>query len=542
MNRRETDVLVVGAGPTGLALAGFLHAHGSRVRVVERRREGRGSRAFVMHARTLEVLAPLGVSSRLVARGDPSARARVRAGSRIVEVDLVAPGIEDTAYPFLLAIPQSVVEEELERHLDRIGFPVERGVELTALHQTGDRVRCELRGPGGRVEHVEVPYVVGCDGADSTVRRQVGVSFPGRAYRSTLLLADLDVDGELEPGTVHGFVGDPGILFLFPGPGRCPWRLLTVGGHNGTPGLTDLQAIADEFTGGSLRLRDLGWAETVRLRRGQATEYHRGRVLLAGDAAHVHSPAAAQGMNTGIQDAANLGWKLALAGAGVSADRLLSSYQLERWPVARLVRHLTDLAFMAEASGLPPLGWLRAHAAPVLLPLTGGRRLPAPAFRLLGGLSIRYRYSPLVREGTPRLGSGPHAGDRLGDAPVRYDGVPRRLHDLLRPAGHHLLLCGRTERFDPHTVSALQRASAIPLHVHRLTDRPCAGAIEDPGGRLLKRLGVDGAAAYLVRPDGYIGYRSRNIGLTALPGYLWDDRRATTGERPTGPATGPGRE
>jgi 2-polyprenyl-6-methoxyphenol hydroxylase-like FAD-dependent oxidoreductase len=516
-----SEVLVVGAGPTGLALAAHLHAHGARVRIIERRLEGRSSRAFVMHARTLEALAPLGIADTLVARGDTSARARIRAGTRTAEVDLVGPSIEDTAYPFLLTIPQSIVEVELERHLDRIGVTVERGVELTALDQTGDSVRCTLRGPNGGERHVEVPYVVGCDGAESTVRQQAGVPFPSRPYRSTLLLADLDVDGALEPGTVHGFVGGPGILFLFPGPGRSPWRLLTVGGDDRTPGLTDLQAIADEFTGGSLRLRDLSWGDTVRLRRGQATEYRRGRVLLAGDAAHVHSPAAAQGMNTGIQDAANLGWKLALAGSGVSAERLLSSYQIERWPVARLVRHLTDLAFMAEASGLPPLTWLRAHAAPVLLPLAGGRQLPPPVFRLLGGLSIRYRYSTLVCEGTPRLRTGPRAGDRFGDAEVRHDGVQRRLHELLRPPGHHLLVCGRIDAFDPPAVAALRRASAVALHVRRLTATPGAGAIEDPGGTLLRRLGVRDTAAYLIRPDGYVGYRSAGTDLAGLPGYLW---------------------
>lgn len=512
-----TDVLVVGAGPTGLAMAAQVHAHGGKVRVVERRTGGQDSRAIVMHPRTLEVLAPLGVAGELIRRGNPNARVLLHAAGRTAAVRLSHPGVGDTAYPFLLAIPQTAVEQVLEEHLRRVGVVIEHGIELVALSQRPDAIECELRGPHGQRQHAAAAYVVGCDGADSTVRRLAGIPFPGRPYRPTLLLADLDVDGGLERDIFHGFVGAGGILFLFPSPGTATWRLLTVGPDR-TPGdLPALQAVADRFTGGTLRLGNLRWASTVRLRRGQAVRYRAGRVLLAGDAAHVHSPAGAQGMNAGIQDACNLGWKLALVATAAAGETLLDSYEAERWPVARRIRQLTDLAFLGEAADNAPLRWLRAHVAPRLLPLLTGRTIPAWAFRLAGGLALRYRGSPAVEEGRPGPRRGVRAGDRLPDGRIRTDGELRRLHELLRPPGFHVLLCGRGEDFDPDAAEVLRRRSTVPLQVHRLPRRAVAAVLGDTG-----------TAVYLIRPDGYVAFRSRGPGLDGVTRHLSTQRGLPT--------------
>jgi 2-polyprenyl-6-methoxyphenol hydroxylase-like FAD-dependent oxidoreductase len=515
-------VLVVGAGPTGLTLAAQVHAHGGRVRIIERRLERRPSRAFIVHPRTLEVLAPLGVVAELIARGDPSASATVRAAGRTARVTLARPGIKDTAYPFLLAIPQAAVEEVLEEHLRQVGVTVERGVELVSASQGRDAVQCVLRGPDGHRYQAEAGYLVGCDGANSTVRRTAGIRFPGRDYRPTLLIADLDAEGDLAPGAVNGYVGAGGILFLFPSPDAAGWRLLTV---SPTPGPADpldlatLQAAADRFTGGGLRLRDLVWATTVRLRRGQATRYRAGRILLAGDAAHVHSPAGAQGMNTGIQDACNLGWKLALVATDRAGPQLLSSYHAERWPVARRVRQLTDLAFLIEAGDLPLLGWLRGHLAPLALPLLNGHPIPAWAFRILGGLRIRYRGSPAVEQGRPAPWRAIRAGDRLVDGLVVRDGEGVWLHQVLRAPGFHLLLCGRAGDFDRVAAESLPSRCAAPLSVHWLAREPGPGGLADPPGEVLGRLG-GGTAVYLIRPDGYVGYQSRGASLDGVARHL----------------------
>lgn len=523
------DVLVVGAGPTGLALATQLHAHGARVRIVERRVEAQESRAVVVQPRTLEVLEPLGVAETLVARGDPSARVHVHAAGRTGRVSLARPQLRGTAYPFLLSVPQATVEDVLRGHLAQWGVRVEQGLELVGLTQAPASVTAELRGRDGRTQHVEVAFVVGCDGADSTVRRLAGIPFRTRPYRSRLLLADVEVDGDLAPDTIQGFVGAAGICFFFPSPGAATWRLLTVHPERGgappddaieVPDLGLLQAVTDQFAGGRLHLRAATWATEIRLRRGQAPRYRERRILVAGDAAHVHSPAGAQGMNTGIQDAANLGWKLALVVRGVAPEVLLDSYEAERWPVARWTRRVTDLAFLVEAGHAPLVGWLRRRTAPLFLPLVDGRTVPSPAFRLLGGLLIRHRHSPAVEEGEPSLRGGVHAGDRLVNFRVVRDGTPRWLHELLRPPGFHVLLCGDPDAFAPGDVDELRRSSPVPLGIHHLARERVPAATQDPGGRLLRRLGVSDTAVYLVRPDGYVGYRCRGRHLHGLAGHL----------------------
>jgi 2-polyprenyl-6-methoxyphenol hydroxylase-like FAD-dependent oxidoreductase len=518
----DPAVLVVGAGPTGLALAAQLDAFGARARVVERRVRDQPSRAFVVQPRTLEVLAPAGISAALVARGDASARATLHARGREATVSMAQPGVADTAYPFLLAIPQVEVERALEEHLAGRGVVVERGVTLRTVRADARGALSELRHADGRTELARSQFVVGCDGADSTVRRQAGIAFSARPYRPTLLLADVELDGDLDPGALHGIVAPAGALFLFPFPGGRAWRLLTVLERRdlarGEAAVVE-EAVA-RASGGALAVRRLLWAQRVRLRRAQAATYRRGRVLLAGDAAHVHSPAGAQGMNSGLQDAVNLGWKLALVASGWARPALLDTYGAERRPVNRWTRRLTDVAFFVEACDVPPLGRLRRALAPALVPLADGRSMPAPAFRLIAGLWTGYGRSSIAEEGEPRLRGGARPGHRLPDGlVVEPRGRRARLHDRLRPPGFHLLVCdtGRRDRPPPPPVVAV---GPLPLSVHRISSIASPSALLDPGGRLRRRLGVTGSGAVLVRPDGYIGYRCAGASLAGVAAHL----------------------
>jgi 2-polyprenyl-6-methoxyphenol hydroxylase-like FAD-dependent oxidoreductase len=565
------DVLVVGAGPTGLTAAAQLHAHGVEVRVVERRHDRAPSRAFVVHPRTLEVLAPSGITPRLLERGDPSATVHLHAGLAEARVELGHPALDDTAYPYLLLIPQRRVEEALEEHLAQAGVRVERGVELVHAWSRADDVRFELHADDGSRETGAVPYLLGCDGADSRVRTSAGLPFPARTYRAHLQLADVVLEDAPATAGPHAFVGDAGILFLFPASNGARWRLLSVrpdpseDEHRSDSGLqrepsapvgtAELQRLVDRFTDGTWRLEDTTWSALLQLRRAQAGGYRAGRVLIAGDAAHRHSPAGAQGMNTGIQDACNLGWKLALVVRGAVPERLLDSYEAERWPVARRTRQLTDLAFLGEASDVLPLRWARRCLAPALLPLVGGRRLPAPAFRALGGLVIRYRHSPIVHdEGadqrTIRVGHRLRAGDRLPDGHVVAPGPvdlaepadrsdrglrPGWLHERLRRPAHHLLLCGPRGHFDPADLRRVLAETPFAVAAHHLTPRPDGDALSDPDGRLLRRLGVTDAAVVLVRPDGYVAYRRTGPDLTGLRGYLGALARLGTAHRDHAP-------
>lgn len=346
------DVLVVGAGPSGLALAATLQRYGVRFRVVDRAL-GRvhESRALAIQPRTLEVLAGLGVTDQLVAHGNRTVRLRLHAGRRTVSMPLFDIGLDDTAYPYLLFLSQAETERILIDHLAQHDVRPERGTELAGLEQHDDAVTCRLRSGGADDEIVTARYVVGCDGARSAVRGLASIGFEGPAYPQTFVLADLEADG-IEPGAAHAFVGGRGILFFFPLATPASWRLLAMrpsGGPVPAPGavtLAELQALVDAATAMPVRLHDPIWATDFRIANRGATRYRSGRVFLAGDAAHIHSPAGAQGMNTGIQDAVNLGWKLGLVAPAAVPRRC--------WTPTRPSAHPSDAACCASPTAPSP--------------------------------------------------------------------------------------------------------------------------------------------------------------------------------------------
>jgi 2-polyprenyl-6-methoxyphenol hydroxylase-like FAD-dependent oxidoreductase len=488
------------------------------------------SRALAVLPRTLEVLRGLGISERLIERGNDAVRVELHFGERLVRTRLFDVGLEDTAYPFLLFVSQAETESVLNDHLAARGVQVERGVELVALATNEQKVTCTLRRRDGSSEQLSAHYLAGCDGGRSTVRRLAEIPFEGGSYPQTFVLGDLEVDGDLARDAAHAFVAAPGMLFFFPLGRPATWRMLgmrpTVPGaaeheERTQPTLADLQAIADAFTGGKLRLRDPVWLTYFRLHHRQAVRYRAGRVFLAGDAAHVHSPAGAQGMNTGIQDAWNLGWKLALVDRGLADAALLDSYQAERWPIGRFVLRFTDRATAIATSDSPVVRLVRTQVAPRLAPLvlrlSSGR---AYGYRTLGQLRIDYRGSPAVQEGEPALRRGPKAGDRLPDARVVDQGRERWLQEALATPTYHLLVCGPGESWDSAQLGGLVERYPGLVAMHRLARDKAAGVLHDVRGEAFARLGVERTAQYLVRPDGYVGYRSGGTDLRGLERYL----------------------
>lgn len=528
----QLDVLVVGAGPTGLTLAAQLHAVGASARIIDRLTDRvHESRALAIQPRTLEVLRGLGISHTLVERGNDAVQVWLHAGDRVVPIRLFDIGIDDTAYPFLLFLSQAETEQVLNEHLAARGVGVERGVELVAFHAGDEDVTCTLRHHDGRTEHVRARYLAGCDGANSTVRHGAGIAFEGGAYPQTFLLGDLEVDGGLERDIAHVFLGAGGMLFFFPLGRPATWRMMgiqppTRGANQREQepdgvSLADLQAIADAFTGGTLRLRDPVWLTRFRLHHRQAAHYRAGPVFLAGDAAHVHSPAGAQGMNTGIQDAWNLGWKLALAARGIADPALLDTYEAERWPIGRFVLRFTDRTYPIATSTSPLVRLVRTRVAPRLLPLVlRSARGRAFGFRTISQLAIGYRRSPAVQEGQPRLRRGPRAGDRLPDARIAQDGQGCWLGEVVAAPSFHLLLCGPVDGWDDGQLAALGRRYAGLLAVHRLARHAAPGVLHDSSGQALARLGVTHSAHYLVRPDGHVGFRSGGTDLGGVGRYL----------------------
>ena len=522
------DVMIVGAGPTGLTLAAQLQAFGATFRIVDRQPDRvQESRALAVQPRTMEVLRGLGVAQELVARGNDAVQVHVHAGGRVVPVRLFGLGLDDTAYPFLLFVSQAETEQVLNDHLAARGVPVERGVESAGFQAGQDAVSCTLRHRDGRTEQVHARYLVGCDGAHSTVRQGAGIPFVGAAYPQTFALADLEVDG-LGRDTVHAFLGQVGILFFFPLGRPASWRMLgmhpTRRGQPplARPSLEELQALADAFTGGGLRLHDPAWLTYFRLQHRHASRYRAGRVFVAGDAAHVHSPAGAQGMNTGIQDAWNLGWKLALVTRGVASEALLDSYDTERRPVGRFVIRFTDRAFSISTSTSPILRAIRRLLVPRVLPLAlRFESALAYGVRTISQLDVSYRHSPAVEEGRPTPPRGPKAGDRLPDARIIHEGQVCWVGEALAGPRFHLLLCGSPGSWDTNRLTAVRsRYAADILAVHHLTREAAPGVLYDLNEQAFRRLGVTDTAHFLVRPDGHIGYRADGTDLDGLHGYL----------------------
>jgi 2-polyprenyl-6-methoxyphenol hydroxylase-like FAD-dependent oxidoreductase len=524
----QLDVLVVGAGPTGLTLAAQLQAFGATVRIVDRQLDRvHESRALAVQPRTLEVLRGLSVTQELVARGNDAVWVQLHAGDRAVRIRLFGLGLADTAYPFLLFVSQAETEQVLLDHLAARGVHIERGVELVSFQADPDGLTCTLRRGDGRTEQARTRYLVGCDGAHSTVRRGARIPFKGGAYPQTFALADLEVDGGLDADTAHAFLGQEGILFFFPLGRPASWRLLgmhpTLQRHQEPerPSLEELQALVDAFTGGRLRLRDPVWLTYFRLQHRHATRYRAGRVFLAGDAAHVHSPAGAQGMNTGIQDAWNLGWKLALTARGVAEEALLDSYDAERRPVGRFVVRFTDRAFAISTSTNPLIRALRTRVVPRVLPLALRLdRALAYGFRTISQLGISYRHSPAVQEGHPARRRGPRAGDRLPDAHIARDGQRCWLGEALAEPCFHLLLCGDPGGWDASQLAVIRGRYPDTLAVHHLVRQATPGALHDVDGQALAQLGANDTAHYLIRPDGHIGYRAAGTDLDGLGRYL----------------------
>ncbi|GAA2253767.1 FAD-dependent monooxygenase [Streptomyces indiaensis] len=492
------DVLVVGAGPTGLALALQLRSYGTQFRIVDRSLDrARESRAPAIQPRTLEMLSAFGVTDELVDRGNAAVGLHLHLPRRVLHVPVFDVGCDDTPYPFLLFLPQSETEATLTAHLAARDVTVERGTELLHAEREGEYVTCRLRHRDGAEETMRARYVVGCDGAHSTVRSMAGIGFEGRAYPQTFLLADLEADG-IEPGAAHTYMTAAGLLFFFPLGTPATWRMIAMR-PPGAPGeevtLDLLQRIADDWSPDQVTLRDPVWMTSFRIHNRGATHYRRGPFFLAGDAAHIHSPAGGQGMNTGIQDALNLGWKLAHVCRGAAPAELLETYEAERAPVGHGVRRFTDRAFTAGTSSHPALRLARTHLAPLGAPLllraTGAR---ARLFRTVSELGIHYRRGPLSVTGPHRPHRGPRAGDRLPDTPA---GLQRGVAG----PGYHLLLTGPGRRQPEDMPPGVRRDLLSVRHIGPRSPWP-------------------GITHALVRPDGYVGYLGRGADLAGLRAYL----------------------
>jgi 2-polyprenyl-6-methoxyphenol hydroxylase-like FAD-dependent oxidoreductase len=511
-----TPVLVVGAGPVGLTTACQLARLGVPVRVVEAlEHPTTESRAVGVHARSMEMLASLGVLTRLESRGRRIAAMEMvdgRSGRTRVRMDVSEIG-RATRHPYVLDVAQPDTEAVLAERAAELGVVIERGVALAGLRQDADGVEVTLRSrDGARTERVG--WVVGADGGHSTVRELVGTRLDGGFHGQHFAMADVDADTPFDKDTIRMFTHPDGMGILFPLPGsraRIMFFVDAPAPGAGDPTLAQIQALADARMGGQIRVRNPRWMTYFEVHHAQVPQYRHDRVFLAGDAAHVHSPAAAQGMNTGIQDAANLAWKLALVVRGRAGAELLDTYHDERHPVgAAVVRNTTVLTDVGTGSGVQ--GAIRDAVMFVAGHLPALRDAGAAQ---LAEVTIDYRNSALsVQHGAHHRGTaraGEHAPDPAGITPA--------VEDLLTEPGFLLLTRGA----DP---AALREALGdLGTVVQVVREGAGTGRVVDPTDAIARAYGLGPDGLALIRPDGYLGLVADTAGPERLRRYLADTLR-----------------
>jgi 2-polyprenyl-6-methoxyphenol hydroxylase-like FAD-dependent oxidoreductase len=410
----KAQVLIVGAGPTGLLLALWLARLGVGLRIIDKAPEaGTTSRALVVHARTLEFYRQLGLAEAVVGRGleFTAANLWVR-GRRVARVGFGAMGMGISPFPYMLIFPQDEHERFLIDRLAKLGVAVERPIEFLGLEDAGDAVRARLRGPDGTEEVCEAEYLAGCDGARSGVRDALGAGFPGGTYAHLFYVADAQGSGPVMNGELHVALDDTDFLAAFPLRGAERARLIGTAEAAGDRH----EALAWEDVSKNLlgrlgvRVERVNWFSTYHVHHRVAGRFRQGRAFLLGDAAHIHSPVGGQGMNTGLGDAVNLAWKLAAVLQGRAAPALLDTYEPERVAFARRLVATTDRAFTAVTSPGRLARFIRVRVVPRLLPaLFRSVVVRRFMFRTVSQTAVEYRSSRLS-EGRARRIRG---GDRL---------------------------------------------------------------------------------------------------------------------------------
>ncbi|CZR56715.1 related to tetracenomycin polyketide synthesis hydroxylase tcmG [Phialocephala subalpina] len=512
----ETDVLIVGGGPTGLMLALELTSQDIPFRIIDSSPiRSDKSRALVLHSRTLELLNRHGIAQEFVDRGNFNLAVRIFANQKFVfENDFNIIAFNDTMYQNPLIISQAEIESILDEVLMKHQVKVERPVTAEKISQDETGVTAVLRHEDGSEESLRCKYAVGCDGPRSIVRNSAGLQFEGAAYPQDFILADVHMKWETRE-CLHIYLGASGFMIVFPMKDNV-WRLICSRrealGADAEPTLENFQEMLDKLLPEPVQIFDPVWISRFKLHHRIADNYRAGRMLVAGDAAHVHSPAGGQGMNTGMHDAVNLGWKLASVIRGENDDSLLDSYNIERRRVGQTLLQGTDRLFEFMATTNPLYLFIRNYVMPFIMPWAmaiPGRR--ALAYRFVSELGIRYRKSPIVGQATTWKGTL-KGGDRVPDGRLLKGNIEITVHSLLGARKHSLLLFSgvdgvtSTDDLEKAHVEFIE-ASGRSIPVYTITKSSSENIeIMDPEGLVHRLFGFTASGFVLVRPDGHIAF------------------------------------
>ena len=520
------DVLIVGAGPTGLMLANQLARRDVRALIIDRHPgPSIQTKALGVQARTLEIYAHLGIIEQALELGTRATGANMWAqGRKVARIPLGDIGRDLSPYPFLLILGQDDNERLLGEALRKWGMDVHWSTELVALEQSSEHVSATLKLADASTREIKAKWVAGCDGAHSAVRTLNEIAFLGAPYEHVFFVADTSMTGPMVPGELNVFLFRDGFHLFFPMHGTDHWRVVgIVPQHLRVRDDLDFTAVFPsirEQVAGTLSFQECHWFSTYRIHHRRAERFRDRRCFLMGDAAHIHSPVGAQGMNTGLQDAYNLAWKLALVVSGRAGATLLDSYELERVPVAERLLKTTDQAFSLIVSDRRLAGIFRTRLlAKILAFAMTIDRIRKLAFLTISQIGIHYRRSPLSQTLESYPVSAPQAGDRFPWLRLKLFSNAS-LEDLfakLDDTQFTLIVIGQPSlSADPPEPNGL-------MHVLQIPDDP----IND---REFLRVGIPKPSFYLLRPDGHIGLCGIYLQALELAHYLADrlELRAAT--------------
>lgn len=490
-------ILIVGAGPTGLTAAMELSRFGVPVRIIDKLTQfSDTSRALAVQSRTVELFQQRGLTDDMLRLGNKGSATTIYAdGKTLGRIDL---SLIDSRFNFILMLAQSETERILRKQVMKQGVTLETGTEFLALSSEdpgseGQSVTATVRKADGTLEEIRAAYVIAADGAHSTLRHALDIDFPGKSLPHSYALADLHVESSLPDGELSIFLSRQGLLAIFP-MGNRRFRLIATQDEQPKdapdPAIGAMQQLYDAGSHIPARLHDMVWSSHFRINSRMLQHLRSGRIFFGGDAAHIHSPAGGQGMNTGIQDMINLCWKLALVYKGIARDELLDTYEAERLPVIKAIVSTTERATDLFNSDSPIVHTFISHIAPLVLNLDIAQRTSAG---VLSETGANYRRSDLSGA-SDALGSL-HAGDRLPDLAVHVEGLdPKtRLLDILDATRFTLLLLPGVSTTDAH------------LPDSALAEWVCLRQIKPDRNQTSRFSAAFYKAEWvLVRPDGYI--------------------------------------
>jgi 2-polyprenyl-6-methoxyphenol hydroxylase-like FAD-dependent oxidoreductase len=519
----DTDVLIVGAGPTGLMLACQLSRFGIPFKIIDKEEnKAQESRAIGIQAKSMEIFQNLGIVDEFLKLSKIAKEPHLYFNHKLIfKFNFQDIILEGTPFPKLFFLPQSKTEQILTDFLEKSDFHIERKKDLISFDQNTQGVISEIKNlSSNTIEKIKSRYIVGCDGAKSTVRKILNVPFEGGSYEQDFVLIDATVKWQFPVDDFSLFVTKHGIIVSVPLEGNLN-RLIMAGIKENPestepPSIEEMEMFAKNVTGVSVKIENPIWISRFHLHHRAVKQYQKGLAFLAGDSAHIHSPVGGQGMNTGLQDAANLAWKMALILKYHAPSQLLDTYQIERQRIGSILLKTTDRLFGFMTSKNSFVTFFRLYLLPHLLHfLTNSTDFQKKIFWFMSELSIHYHKNTFideyVNEADDRFLRGPKTGERAPDVSLSHSS----LFEIFREKPFNVLVFQDSANLSPEQENTLKELKTIhpdliAIHEFKLSENKI----------LFEKYGVTSSALYFIRPDGYIGFRAFGCKLEKLKVYL----------------------